>query len=66
MAGAILLSLFAFGLLFFAYALGSLFAYIINTLVDLLREGQHLNAWQGMACLALGGLFFHFICNRKP
>ena len=63
--GAIFLSLFAFGLLFVAYGLGALFAYIVNTLVDLLRNGVYLNAWQGAACLALGGLLYHFMFNKK-
>lgn len=58
-AGAILLSFFAFVMLFVLYGLGALFAYVVNTLVDLIRNGGHLNAWQGAACLAIGGGLFH-------
>ena len=63
--GAIAFTFFAFVMLFVLYGLGALFAYVINTLVDLLRNGAHLNAWQGVACLAIGGGIFQYF-NRKP
>lgn len=64
-AGGTLLSFFAIGMLFAAYALGALFAYVINTIVDLLRNAAYLNAWQGFACLVLGGGIFHCLALKK-
>lgn len=59
-AGAILAGFFVFMLLIMLYGIGALFAFVLNTFIEALRNTPQLGAWQGMACLVLGAVIVYF------